>query len=272
MGLTGILNFSEVVFMDKKIERTKLILEILMNKNGESIKNLSAELNVSEMTIRRDIQVLSEKNLVTLIQGVVILNQHNNSSIYNKIYDINNERTDYADEKLRIGKKASSLLEHNDVIIIDTGTTTEQLADFLPSNLNLTVICYNLNILMRIKDKTNRIIFAGGHYHENTQMFQSPEGVSLISRTCANKAFVSAAGISSKLFVTCTDQYETNTKKAVIEAAMKKILLVDSSKFDKICPVTFANLSEFNTIITDGNLSNEWIKYINDLELELLIV
>lgn len=258
--------------MDKKIERTNSILKILMNKNGESIKNLSKELNVSEMTIRRDIQVLCEKNLITLIQGVAIFNQHCNSSIFNKVYDLYNERTDHADEKMRIGKKASSLLERDDVIVIDTGTTTEQLAGFLPNNLNLTVICYNMNILMKIKDKTNRIIFAGGHYHENTQMFQSPEGVSLISRTCANKAFISSAGISSKLYVTCTDQYETNTKKAAIEAAMKKILLVDSSKFDKICPVTFANLSEFNMIITDKNLSNEWINYIKNLELELCLV
>lgn len=258
--------------MGKKNERAEAILKILINQNGESITNLAKELGVSEMTIRRDIRVLCEKNLVTLIQGVAIFNQHSNSSIYNKIYDLYKERNEYADEKMLIGKKAASLLENDDVIIIDTGTTTEQLAKFLPNNLNLTVICYNMNILINIKDKINRIIFAGGHYHENTQMFESPEGVALISRTCANKAFISAAGISSKLYVTCTDQYETNTKKAAIDSAIQKILLVDSSKFDKICPVTFANLSDFNTIITDKNLSDGWEKYINDLELELFLV
>ncbi|MEF9990327.1 MAG: DeoR/GlpR transcriptional regulator, partial [Christensenellaceae bacterium] len=74
------------------------------------------------------------------------------------------------------------------------------------------------------------------------------------------------------LDVTCIDLYETNTKKAAIEAAMKKILLVDSSKFDKICPVTFSTLQEFDTIITDKNLSEEWKNYINNLGIELLMV
>ena len=124
---------------------------------------------------------------------------------------------------------------------------------------------------MEIKNKTNRIILPGGHYHENTQMFQSPEGVALIARTCADKAFISAAGVSNKLSVTCIDQYETNTKKAAIESAVKNILLMDSSKFDKICPVAFANLEDFDAIVTDSNISDEWAKFIKSLEIELYI-
>lgn len=258
--------------MSKRTERTSMMLKILINKNGASIKSLAQELDVSEMTVRRDINTLCEKNIITLIQGVAIYNHSQNAHILNKEYHLDDEINHYTQEKIAIGKKAVSLLAPNDVIIIDTGTTTEQFSRFLPNNLNLTVVCYNMNVLMEIKDKTNRIIFAGGHYHENTQMFQSPEGVSLISRTCVNKAFISAAGVSSKLDVTCIDLYETNTKKAAIEAAMKKILLVDSSKFDKICPVTFSTLQEFDTIITDKNLSEEWKNYINNLGIELLMV
>lgn len=103
-------------------------------------------------------------------------------------------------------------------------------------------------------------------------MFQSPEGISLISRTCANKAFISAAGISSKMAVTCIDQYEIETKKAAIASALTKILLADSSKFDKVCPAMFANLTEFDMIITDKGLSEEWLDYIGQMEIELLLV
>lgn len=255
--------------MKKKALRANMILKILMNKNGATLKELANILGVSEMTVRRDIDTLCEKDLVTLINGVAIYNHIRASSVLNKEYHIDTERESHPEEKRRIGLKAASLLERDDIIIIDTGTTTEFLAKSIPSNLNLTVVCYNLNILMHIKDKTNKIIMAGGHYHENTQMFQSPEGTSLIARTCVNKAFLSAAGVSSKMIVTCIDQYETNTKRAAIESAEKKILLMDSSKFDKICPVSFANLEEFDIIVTDSNISPEWIKFIKDLEIEL---
>ncbi|MEA4854460.1 MAG: DeoR/GlpR family DNA-binding transcription regulator [Christensenella sp.] len=258
--------------MSKKSERANAILEILSHRNGESLKSIAQELDVSEMTIRRDIGILQEKKLVTLIQGVAIYNHHPSSSILNKQYDFQSEKETYSDEKERIGIKAASLLKPNDVIVIDTGTTTEQLAKHLPADLNLTVVCYNMNTLMYVKEKTDRIIFGGGHYHRNTQMFQSPEGVALISRTNSNKAFISAAGVSSKLIASCIDQYETNTKKAAIESAIEKILLVDSSKFDRICPVTFATLKEFDVIITDNNLSEEWVQYIHDLDIKLFLV
>ena len=257
--------------MNKKAERANMILKILMNKNGESLKELANALDVSEMTVRRDVNLLCEKKLVTLINGVAIYNHNTSSSILNKEYHLDTERDAHAEDKMRIGAMAASMLERNDIIVIDTGTTTECLAKHIPNNLNLTIVCYNMNILLEIKNKTNKIIMPGGHYHENTQMFQSPEGTSLIARTCANKAFISAAGVSSKLTVTCIDQYETNTKQAAIEAAEKKILLMDSSKFDKICPVAFANLEDFDAIVTDKSLSPEWVKFINSLEIELYL-
>ena len=143
----------------KKIERANQLLRILSNKNGETIKALADALDVSEMTIRRDVYALSEKNLVTLIRGVAIYNHHKESFIQNKEYSIATEREVFSEEKSRIGKKAATIIEPNDVIIIDTGTTTEHLARYISHKNNLTVICYNMNILMEIKDKTNKIIF-----------------------------------------------------------------------------------------------------------------
>ena len=128
------------MIMNKKIERANLILKILMNKNGESLKNLAEMLNVSEMTVRRDVNLLAEKKLVTLIQGVAIYNHNSNSSILNKEYYLKTERESHNEEKMRIGEKAASLLERDDIIVIDTGTTTECLAKHIPDNLNLTIV------------------------------------------------------------------------------------------------------------------------------------
>ena len=262
--------------MSKKADRLNRIMQILKMRNGASIRELSSELEVSEMTVRRDLEVLSASRLVTLIQGVAIYhpaNETEGEAILNKEYNLSAEHLSHRSEKERIGAKAASLLEPNDVIVIDTGTTTEQLARFIPEAAALTALCYNMNILIELNLKKNtKIICGGGYYHSNTQMFQSPEGISLISRTCANKAFISAAGISSKMAVTCIDQYEIETKKAAIASSLTKILLADSSKFDKVCPAMFANLTEFDMIITDKGLSEEWLDYIGQMEIELLLV
>ena len=260
--------------MSKKSERMNTIINILKSRNGASFKHLASELGVSEMTIRRDLELLHANNLITLIQGVAIFNSHNNNSpTINKEYNLSVENDIYTTEKAKIGQKAASLLKPDDVIIIDTGSTTYQLAKSIPDEMPLTVLCYNMNILTEINSKNNcKKICAGGYYHANTQMFQSPEGVSLISRTCANKAFISAAGINNKLDVTCIEQYEIETKKSAIKSAVKKILLVDSTKFDKICPAMFASLSDFDTVITDDNLSSMWIQYIKELDIELIVV
>lgn len=105
-----------------------------------------------------------------------------------------------------------------------------------------------MNTLAQLTTHPNYdVICAGGYLYPNTRMFYSPEGISLINRTCVNKAFLSTAGISGKLNVTCVAPHEMNAKSALMESSQTKILLLDSSKFSKICPTTFAYLSDLTS-------------------------
>ena len=258
--------------MSKREERENQILSILSEKNGVPIRKLSKMLEVSEMTIRRDLAELQSKDYISVIQGVAIMNRNQDGSSIQKIYTLESERELMKEKKRLIGLAAAAMIDENDTIIIDTGTTTELLAQNLP-HFPVTIVCYNLNTLSFIKDHNfNSLIFAGGYYHENTQMFESPESVALISRTCANKFFCSAAGISSKGAVTCIVQYEIATKQAAIRSALTKILLIDSSKFGKIRPSLFANISDFDTIITDSEIPRNWIDFLESSGISLKIV
>jgi DeoR family deoxyribose operon repressor len=140
-------------------------------------------------------------------------------------------------EKRKIGRKAAELINPHDVIIIESGSTAEQVARAIPEDMPLTLICYSLNVLQAVarKPKIN-IIVAGGHYHSDTLMFESPEGIALLQRNRAIKAFISAAGVNLSLGVTCLHDYERNTKTAVLQNALTKILIVDSSKIGKVFP------------------------------------
>ncbi|MBA7612900.1 Deoxyribose operon repressor [subsurface metagenome] len=258
--------------MDKN-QRIKDIINILRIKNVANIKDLTKKLNVSEMTIRRDLNLLSNDNIVELIPGGAIFKPPFDSEREEEKYLITHEETRRIREKIKIGKKAASLIEPNDTVIIDVGSTTEYLAKFMPEDITVIILCYALNILVEIYRKRNcSPIFSGGYFHNNTLMFESPEGINLIRRTRADKAFVSAAGIHADLGVTCANPYELETKKAVLSSSKTKILLVDSSKFHKTKIAYFADLKDFDMVITDSDIPEDYKHIIRDLGIELVAV
>lgn len=259
--------------MSKKLDRMNQLITIIKEKNGATVKDLASIFGVSEMTIRRDLAILESKHIVNNVYGAVIYNPSNTKGNLDKNYNLNSAKVTNDLEKTRIGKFASSLIEDNDVVIIDTGSTTEKLASNISNSLDATILCFNINILNRLINKEHlKLIFAGGYFHPNTQMFESSEGISLIHSTRATKVFVSAAGIHEKLGVTCATNYEVPTKNAIMESAVDKILLADSSKFGVVRSSYFAELSDFQTIITDTNLSNGWANYIRKLGIELIMI
>jgi DeoR family deoxyribose operon repressor len=273
--------------MAGKNYRTNYILNRLSVNGFANIKDLSKRLKVSEMTIRRDLRELSKGNIVTLISGGAVLKRNSPIDTDEEKYLIQTAESLMLEEKIKISRKAASLVEPNDVIIIDTGSTTENLPKFIPENIPLTVICYTLNILFNVYENKNwKLVFPGGYFHNNTLMFESQEGIEVIKRIRANKAFISAAGVSeklgvtcatsyekeTKLGVTCATSYEKETKQAVIESSDTKILLVDSSKFGKIKISHFADLTDFDIVITDSGISKECEEVIKNIGIKLYIV
>jgi len=256
--------------MAGKNYRTNYILNRLSVDGFANIKDLSKRLKVSEMTIRRDLRELSKGNIVTLISGGAVLKRNSPIDTDEEKYLIQTAESLMLEEKIKISRKAASLVEPNDVIIIDTGSTTENLPKFIPKNMPITVICYTLNILFNVYENKNWKLV--GYFHNNTLMFESPEGIGVIKKIRANKAFISAAGVSEKLGVTCATDYEKETKKAVIESSDTKILLVDSSKFGKIKISHFADLTDFDIVITDSGISKECEEIVKNIGIKLYIV
>jgi len=248
--------------MKKQKSRWLRILDILSRDGGASVNRLSDELSVSHMTVRRDLDSLEEDGLIERFHGSAVLKGPVEGSWHR--YALSEASIRYHEEKQRIGKTAAGILQDDEVICIDTGSTTEQLARSLPGEMSLSVICFTLNILLEVSRRDNcRIVFGGGYYHQNTMMFESPEGLDLIRRNPSARVFLSASGIDSNLGVTCANSYERETKKAAMESSGMRILLADSGKFNSSGGVRFADISDFDLIITDRNLpqeQREWLE------------
>jgi len=257
----------------KKEERINYIANILSLQGIVRIRELSLKLGVSEMTVRRDLDSLAQANIADLIPGGAVLKRNSSSDLGEEHYLFSAAGSQMIQEKIRVCRKAASLIEANDTIAIDVGSTTEQLPQFIPSSFPLTIICFTLNILFKVYGNENwEITLTGGRFHRNTLMFESPEGVELIKKMRINKAFISAAGVDEKLGVTCANYYEVETKKAAMKSSDTKILLSDSSKFGKVKIAYFADLSDFDLIITDSNLDPYYQDVIRGLGLQLILV
>jgi DeoR family deoxyribose operon repressor len=103
-------------------------------------------------------------------------------------------------------------------------------------------------------------------------MFESPEGISLIQKVRASKAFISAAGAEEELGVTCANLYEVETRRAIIESSDVGFLLVDSTKFGKVTTAYLADLRGFDVVITDDNIPEQYRKLLSRLGVQYYIV
>jgi len=255
-----------------KLERIDIIMQTLRTSKASTVQDLAHLLQVSHMTIRRDLATLEKQEQIRILYGGIILTAAGEAESNESCYSLIAADAKFPEQKKRIGQLAASLIEHEDTLIIDAGSTAEYFAKCLPEDRDYTVLGYALNIISEtVRRKNIRTMFSGGIFHENTLMFESPEGLEMISRYRATKAFITASGVNFRFGVTCMNPYERETKKAAIQSSMKKILLADSSKFGTIRSDYFAELSDFDEIITDDGINDEYIEIIKKLGITLRI-
>ncbi len=256
----------------KKQNRIERILEMLQRENGLPVQVFAAQLGVSHMTVRRDLETMREKGMVRQIHGGVLLAGRYAKEPCESPYTLHTAESQNTQAKHLIGVRAAQLVEENDTLIIDSGSTTEYLAANIPNDKNLTILSYSLNIVTETARMSNvHSVFAGGNLHPNTLMFESAEGLAVVRRFRATKAFISAAGVSADFGITCLNGYERETKVAVIQSSARRILLADSTKFGMIRSEYFADLDDIDVIVTDSTLSKEQRRIIEEKGIELIL-
>lgn len=256
--------------MNKRDRRKRSILEHVEESGAVSVRELANRLNVTGVTIRRDLNQLSQENRLRLMHGVAISNDHGRED--DEEYQVTEAERHQAAEKRAIGVAAAGLLEPDDIVIIDAGTTTEWIAQALSPDMSITVICNSLNIVNRLSRNDNcRLIVPGGVFRKSSMMFESDTGINLIRDIRAQKAFISASGVDIRLGVTCTNMYEIGPKQAAIESSGTRILVVDSSKFGSVRVAYFAPITDFDIVITDDRISDKHAKMVEDAGIRLIV-
>ena len=254
--------------MNKREKRFSVLLEYLEKNHVASVKDFSALLDVTIMTIRRDLIELAGQGKIFFVNGVAVLNNKDNI----KTYSLDIEKTSHIEEKIKIGQAAASLIKPRDVIFLDSGTTVNFILKYIPDDFPLTIITNCLSHIDYIKSRENwTLIVPGGTIQRNSYTLVSNH-YDFISSVRINKAFISTTGVDLKLGVTCPFIYETELKKIVIKSSIETILVVDSSKFDNLSVAYFADISDFTSIITDSSISTKYISYAEENKIFMKIV
>ncbi len=257
--------------MAKTYERLKLELELIEKSNFLSVKQLADKLNVSQMTVRRDLSKLEKMDSVKIVYGGVTPATH--SPIDSLDYSLESEQSKNIELKRAIAERAIQFLEPNDVIFLDSGTTIQMMAEQIPPNVPYTIITSSFNtleIITKLPECT--IISNGGIYSKKSRVFYDLDSTSSMRKYRANKAFLGATGYELELGLTCSYLEDAPLKQEMIRSSKLRILLLDSTKFGKVSTCMFAKIDEFSAVITDKGIPDEYVTDIHQHGVDLIIV
>lgn len=253
-------------------ERLERLKNLLIKSNGIGIKELAKILDVTEMTVRRDLKSLLETGDAVIVRGVAVY-RPKAVSVEAQVYSIEDQKKVMEEEKEVIGKKAAELLVVGDVVFLDVGTTVEKLVLSMEDNMQITAMCFAANTLFQLQKKNiSQIIMGGGYYHPSSTVFESEAIIPIMNGLRATKAFIAPAAVDMDLGLTCSVPYDKTIKELEIMNSQKVIALITSNKFGKVKSTQFGTWNDVDMVITDKGIPKEWVDFFKDREIELFIV
>jgi DeoR/GlpR family transcriptional regulator of sugar metabolism len=248
-------------------ERMRGIMKILEKENRVLISELCKVFNTTAVTIRKDLNQLEEEGALKRTHGGAILNK----ALFQGLA-LNEKEKLNSTEKERIANEAVKLISEGDVIMLDSGSTTTQLAKNMKSLKGITVITDAVNIALELINSDVEVILTGGSLQKNSSTLIGPLADDSLRKLSADKLFHGVDGIDYEIGLTTPNITEANTSRVMMQRAGENILLVDSSKFGRRSLGVICQIKEIDKIITTKEMSKLEMKKMDDLGVEVIIV
>jgi DeoR/GlpR family transcriptional regulator of sugar metabolism len=258
---------------DKQQVRLTAILTALQQSGSVSVEGLSRELEVSLVTIRRDLDALENQGLLRRTHGGAI-------SIEPFFYEpFKNDRSfqaqveRFAEEKRRIGRAAAALIKEGEIIALTPGTTTTEVIRGVPLNHRVTVVTSTVNVAMELsKRKDLNVFVTGGHLRGEWFSLVGPTAAQSLSHLSIHTLFIGADGVDPKQGITCFSPDESQLNSTMVKHAQRKIAVVDHSKFGVVAGWRICPTSELDMLITDSGATDEMIEPFEKAQVSVMRV
>ncbi|MDD7114686.1 MAG: DeoR/GlpR family DNA-binding transcription regulator [Lachnospiraceae bacterium] len=243
--------------------QSKLIKLVNLYQKIE-VSRLAEMLDVSQVTIRKDLDFLEEEGLLAREHGYALIKNAN---------DINTRLTINYETKLKIATKAAEMVSNGETVMLESGSTCALLAEQLAKlKKDITIITNSAYIAIRIRElPIRKVLLLGGEYQKEYQGMVGP-----LIRKCAKEFFVDKFFVGTDGFIpeagfTCDDLMRVETMKYMADSANRMIILADSTKFSQKGVVIQSTFSEIDTICTDSGVSSEVLDILakNNIQVEI---
>ncbi len=228
-------------------KRFELIIQLVNEKKSVTTQELMEYLKTSESTIRRDLTTLNASGkLVKVHGGALAVNSKYTTS--EDTVDIRKNLNQ--NDKMLIAKYASGLIGSDDFVYIDAGTSTEMMIEFLSENTTAVFVTNAISHAQNLSKKGFRTYLIGGELKAATEAIVGNEAILNINKYNFTKGFFGTNGVNFANGFTTPDTNEAMIKQAAIKKCKNVFILCDNSKFNQICPITFAKFDDAQIITT----------------------
>jgi len=236
-------------------ERRQSLIDNLRKKPGLSVPELAMALDVSEGTVRNDLNALEQQGLLRRVHGGAVLHQQDQ---FQNISFIRRYQQNAA-AKLAIAHAAAALVNDDASILLDASSTAYYFAKALSRHQRLRVMTNGFEVARELaQNTTNTVILIGGIVNNEDSSVTGLLSEHIIEELHTQKAFLSCSGFSLERGMTEVHLAEAQLKRKVIESSQELFALVDSSKFGKEDLTSFARPEKISHLLTDQNLSQDW--------------
>ena len=247
--------------------RRQAIVEALENAGQLSVTELSQRFDVSEVTIRADLQALSEQGLIQRVRGGAIITRVLPDLSYEVRMQLN------AAQKKRIGRMAASMVHDGDTIALDASTTAQAVAANLKDINDLTVITNGLRVAMSLLAHPGiHVIVIGGSVRREGLSLIGPLDCGLVRDVHIRIGFFGARGFTLEEGMTDVNIGEVRAKREMVVRCRQVVGVFDASKWGRIATSTFAKLDQTNAIITDAEAPPDMVAQAKSRGVDVLLV
>lgn len=236
-------------------DRQEDILNLLRAEGRVEVEDLSNRFSVTTQTVRRDLTELCERGLATRTHGGA------RNLVSASSFGYEERRTRLATEKEGIAQKVAQLIPNGSSILLNIGTTTEQVAAALATHEDLTVITNNINVIHILRGaRLKSLVISGGSVRQSDGAVVGVEAVEFIQRYKADFAIIGTSCLDEDGTILDFDEREVAVARAILRNARTKILVSDVSKFDRHAPVRICDVADLDYVITDKRPPASFVK------------
>ncbi|NBN03973.1 transcriptional repressor AgaR [Proteus sp. G2665] len=255
--------------MKAAVERRMEILDMVNQQGKARVEDLAELFKVSSVTIRSDLSFLEKNGYIVRSHGAAIPNTGFIAEL-----SIHEKRGQNAGIKTLIGKAAATLLiKDGDTVILDSGTTTREIATHLKSRENVVVMTNGLDVAMELANTSGvEVLMTGGVLRKSALSFSGSQAENSLRNYRFDKVFLGVDGFDLRVGITTHNEQEASLNRLMCDISETIIAVADSTKFSKRSCHMIREFGDIDILVTDSGIPEEYVQELKDHKIEVIIV